>query len=70
LKAKQQIAVLGFNVDDLAGRRKKASGSSSLKYRDLSTLEHTWSGRGKHPKWLKHKLAEGRSLEEFVVASA
>ena len=66
---KQQIAVLGFNVNDLVPTKKRGAASASVKYRDPNAPENTWSGRGKHPKWLKDNLAEGRSLEEFVVAS-
>jgi DNA-binding protein H-NS len=67
-QVKQQIAVLGFNVDDLVPRTKK--GSKSVKYRDPHAPDQTWSGRGKRPQWLQEKLAEGRSLEEFAIASA
>ena len=27
----------------------------------------TWAGRGAHPKWLASLLAEGRSLDEFLI---
>jgi DNA-binding protein H-NS len=27
----------------------------------------TWSGRGRHPKWLKEALRSGRTLDEFAV---
>src|SRR4030088_1789788 len=47
---KQQIAVLGFNVDDLLPKTKKRAGSASLKYRDPDDPDNTWSGRGKHPQ--------------------
>src|SRR5258708_7363628 len=49
---KQQIAVLGFNVDDLVPKRKKATGPASTKYRDPEMPENVWSGRGKHPQSL------------------
>ena len=64
-QVKQQIAVLGFNIDDLVPR--KAPGS--VKYHDPDVPENTWSGRGKRPNWLQEKLAEGRSLEEFAISS-
>jgi len=67
-QVKQQIAVLGFNVDDLVPRTKK--GSKPAKDRDPNIPERTWSGRGKRPLWLQDKLAEGRSLDEFAIASA
>jgi DNA-binding protein H-NS len=64
---KQQIAVLGFNADDLVQRKKRGPGSDSVKYRDSEEPDNTWSGRGKRPQWLQDKLAEGRSLDEFVA---
>jgi len=39
------------------------------KYRNPATGE-TWSGRGLKPKWLAQALAEGKSLEEFLIADA
>ncbi len=65
-QVKQQIAVLGFNIDDLVPRTKK--GSKSVKYRDPNAPEQTWSGRGKRPLWLQDKLAHGRSLDEFAIS--
>lgn len=35
-----------------------------IKYSDS---KNHWSGRGKTPKWLKDYVAEGRSMEEFLV---
>jgi DNA-binding protein H-NS len=66
---KQQIAVLGFNVDDLVPTKKRGAASASVKYRDPDLPENTWSGRGKRPHWLQDKLAAGRSLDEFAIAS-
>ena len=64
---KEQIAVLGFSVDDLAPKKKKSTAPASLKYRDPEMPEHVWSGRGKHPAWLRDKLQQGHELEEFQV---
>jgi DNA-binding protein H-NS len=66
---KQQIAVLGFNVDDLVPKKKRGSGSAPVKYRDPDVADNVWSGRGKHPAWLRDKLEQGHTLEEFLVAS-
>jgi DNA-binding protein H-NS len=65
---KQQIAVLGFNVGDLVPTKKRGAASASVKYRDPDATENTWSGRGKHPRWLREKLEEGRSLDEFAIS--
>jgi DNA-binding protein H-NS len=39
-------------------------GKASVKYRDGT---NTWAGRGKRPRWLQEKLAEGAKLEDFLV---
>jgi len=62
---KQQIAVLGFSPDDFASAKTKR-GKAAVKYRDPAAPDHTWSGRGKHPGWLKDKLEQGHTLEEFL----
>src|SRR5438093_801152 len=69
-QVKQQIAVLGFNVDDLVPRKRKEAASKPVKYRVPNAPEQTWSGHGKRPLWLQEKLAQGRSLDDFAIASA
>lgn len=64
---KQQIAVLGFSIDDLVPRKKKSQGVAAVKYRDPEVADNTWSGRGKHPAWLREKLQQGRTLDEFQI---
>jgi DNA-binding protein H-NS len=65
---KQQIAVLGFSVDDLAPKKKKGA-SAPVKYRDPEMPDNVWSGRGKHPAWLRDKLEHGHTLEQFLIGS-
>ena len=36
------------------------------KYQNPNEPSETWSGRGKHPGWLKDKLEQGHTLEEFL----
>lgn len=31
--------------------------------------EHTWSGRGKTPKWMIEQLKDGHTMEEFLVTN-
>jgi DNA-binding protein H-NS len=66
-QVKQQIAVLGFNVDDLIPKKRKETTPKTPKFRDADNPERTWSGRGKRPSWLQEKLAQGRSLEDFAI---
>ena len=46
--------------------RSDAGAKRAAKYRDPETGE-TWSGRGRPPRWLVAKEAEGRRREEFAV---
>ena len=66
---KEQIAVLGFSVDDLAPKKRKSKASAVVRYRDPEVPEHVWSGRGKHPAWLRDKLEQGHTLDEFLIHS-
>ena len=47
---------------------KMAGTKVAPKYRDPSNAAHTWSGRGKQPRWLAAYTAQGRALEEFRIA--
>lgn len=38
-----------------------------VKYRNPSRHEETWTGRGKHPKWLQRELDNGHSVDEFRI---
>jgi DNA-binding protein H-NS len=38
------------------------------KYCNPSAPEETWSGRGKHPRWLVAALQSGHKLEDFLIA--
>ena len=67
---KQQIVVLGFSADDLLPKKKRGIGVPAAKYRDPDAPENVWSGRGKHPEWLRNKLREGHSLEQFEAATS
>lgn len=58
----------GVTVDELQSvghkRQKKEKVVGVVRYR---FGEHTWGGVGKRPNWLKEKLEQGRTLEEFAV---
>lgn len=73
LKAKAKS--LGFSLEDLLDGSKRASTPKAKKtkvrakvmYRDPENSDQTWVGRGPRPKWLRDKLASGKSLEDFKV---
>jgi DNA-binding protein H-NS len=46
-------------------RKSKPRTSRPAKYAD--NQGNTWSGRGKRPHWLTHLLAEGKTLEDFLI---
>lgn len=69
---------LGVSVDDLlqekATRKKKAARKklgprkrAAIKYRNPANSSETWTGRGKHPIWLREALEKGATLESFRV---
>lgn len=37
----------------------------AVKYRD--DAGNSWSGRGSHPRWLRHAIESGRKLEDFLI---
>lgn len=47
----------------------KSSKPVAAKYRNPSTGE-TWTGRGLAPRWLREKLDQGASKEQFLIQSA
>ena len=51
-----------FDLDVPRNRRRGAA-----RYRDPDDARHTWSGRGKHPRWLAEKIEAGHDLGEFEV---
>lgn len=53
-----------------APARKSAQKGSKVepKYRNPGNPAETWAGRGMPPKWLSAQLAQGRKLEEFLIA--
>lgn len=39
----------------------------AAKYRNPSNPAETWSGRGKHPRWMAGEIAKGRKAEDFLI---
>jgi DNA-binding protein H-NS len=82
-EVERKAAELGISAGDLfaqagqrvpteqrtRGRRSRggvAGAKLAAKYRDPETGE-TWSGRGRPPRWLAAREAEGRDRKEFAV---
>ncbi len=48
----------------MAGK-KAVSRKVPVRYRD--SAGNTWTGRGKRPGWLTQALANGKSMEDFLI---
>ncbi len=42
-------------------------GKVAAKYHNPENTSETWSGRGKQPRWLAAKVAEGKSVADFLI---
>ena len=42
----------------------------SPKYRNPDNPADTWAGRGRKPKWVEDKLAQGATLEDLLISRA
>jgi len=49
-------------------KSKKTTPSKAVKYRSDTNPNDTYGGKGPTPAWLKLKISEGRTKEEFKVA--
>ena len=48
-------------------RRSTKGSKVAPKYRNPANPAETWSGRGKHPRWLATAVAGGRKAEDFLI---
>ena len=62
VQLEQQAHQFGFQLVK-PGQQKIKSARSAIKYRDDDG--NTWSGRGKHPVWLKEQLEAGHQSKNF-----
>lgn len=62
------LPVVGTTTSDSPAKTKQKRQPRDPKYRWVQDGEEkTWTGQGKTPKFLAEKLAEGRSLDEFLI---
>ncbi|MGC9200242.1 MAG: H-NS family nucleoid-associated regulatory protein [Acidobacteriaceae bacterium] len=66
---KQKMADYGITPDDLGSKRMHPSKGAPvpIKYRHPATGQ-TWTGRGKHPRWLAAEIAAGKDITAFAIA--
>lgn len=67
----QMMELFGISLEDLTEALKKKEQSKvkrnfAAKYQNPETKE-TWSGLGKQPTWVKKVLADGKSLDDFLI---
>lgn len=60
--------VAGPSVPKRGSTRKSTAGTKvAPKYRNPANPAETWSGRGKHPKWMTNAMAGGKKPEDFLI---
>jgi DNA-binding protein H-NS len=55
------------SIEDILQAGEKLEKKRSIKYRNTTNNEETWTGRGRKPTWLVDALAAGRKLEDFAI---
>ncbi|SCC93788.1 Histone family protein nucleoid-structuring protein H-NS [Thiomonas sp. X19] len=65
----QKMADYGITLEDLGGKRASFRKGRTVapKYRHPTTGQ-TWTGRGKHPRWLAAEIAAGQDITAFAIA--
>ena len=73
-KLETQAREMGFTLSELLaikeGTGRKAmtpKAPSEPKYRHPENPSITWTGRGRKPNWIKEGLAQGKSMEDFLI---
>ncbi|UOV06560.1 H-NS histone family protein [Pseudoxanthomonas sp. F37] len=57
-------AKAGAKPSPRAGRK---LGKVAPKYRNPANPKETWSGRGKHPRWMAALIAKGKKADDFLI---
>lgn len=69
----------GYTIEELFGgaaakkpgpKPGRKLGKVAPKYRNPANTKETWTGRGKQPRWLAELTAQGKKVEEFLIAKA
>ena len=50
-----------------ATRKGRKLGKVAPKYRNPANPSETWTGRGKHPRWMAEQLKKGKKPEDFLI---
>lgn len=59
----------GFSMEELFGfeGKGKKKAKVAVTHQDPKNPSHTWSGRGRKPKWLVEAIENGAKIEDFVI---
>ena len=50
-----------------AARGARKLGKVAPKYRNPANPKETWTGRGKHPRWMAALIAKGKKADDFLI---
>ena len=51
-----------------AGKGGRKLGKVPPKYRNPENESETWTGRGKQPRWMAERVAQGKTPDDFLIA--
>ncbi|WP_299752065.1 H-NS histone family protein [uncultured Tateyamaria sp.] len=63
-----KAAEMGFSLSELTDGLKTKSTKSAPKYCHPENPAKTWTGKGRQPNWVKDALANGKTLEDMLIA--
>lgn len=68
-EAKKIIRTFGFSASELGlGGASATRSERAAKYANPDNSAETWhGGKGPKPKWVREKLAQGRTLEDLLI---
>jgi DNA-binding protein H-NS len=66
-KMEEMAANAGLKLSEVMGGRGGKGRTVAVKYANPEDPSETWTGRGRKPKWLAAKLADGGRIEKFLI---
>lgn len=67
VRAGAATAKTGTRKPRSKGKGPKSGSKVAPKYRNTANSQETWSGRGKHPRWMAALIAKGKRAEDFLI---
>jgi len=69
-KLEQRLDELGHKLDEGGIRQRRPHPKGEPKFRNPEDPSITWSGRGRHPRWVNDLLAAGKTIDDFRIAES